>query len=512
MPFSLSRDQNSLSRDQHSSTRDQHSVLVPRAPHRAASWLSRTGLVLSIAAALALGVAGAVSASDLVATIAQSSSASALDPAAGGEDLFSLPEGLAADLSILQMGATVVIDGFPVGNGERASVVLERAGVWSSRARITIIDSGVEYGRAVPTTQFYRGANTSGAEVRLAFELDRGRIAGNLHRADGSFQIMDQAAGSASHQAVRRMLPSEEPLTDRCGSEALLDRPSELEAAATDMRLAELGVHLNASTLSEPVALERAAGAPLRQAIVAVDTDSSFMAEKFGDDTELAVHWIENLFNEMNVIYERDLGLRLLIGETILRVGSDPYVNSDSWATSAALTEFSRYWSDTMDSVNRTFALMLSGNAGSPTSASGMAPISAYCQEYRGYALVQVFTADVAIINDARLVAHELGHNAGSPHTHCYGNPVDQCYGSEGGSCYAGAASCPANGRGTVMSYCSSGACGTSNLMEFHPRVAENIMGQMDANPSCFLPLADDAPLFTEDFEAGGLGRWTVNG
>jgi hypothetical protein len=67
------------------------------------------------------------------------------------------------------------------------------------------------------------------------------------------------------------------------------------------------------------------------------------------------------------------------------------------------------------------------------------------------------------------MVAHEIGHNFGSLHTHCYNgiggeaNPVDGCYDWEPG-CWAGATGLPglnslsggvSGGRtGTVMSYC----------------------------------------------------------
>jgi hypothetical protein len=80
--------------------------------------------------------------------------------------------------------------------------------------------------------------------------------------------------------------------------------------------------------------------------------------------------------------------------------------------------------------------------------------------------------------SDLFVVAHEVGHNFGSKHTHCYlsPTPIDTCYSGESG-CYSGATSCPApqtingvsNVRGTLMSYCHLlGGCSSSSV--FHPR------------------------------------------
>jgi hypothetical protein len=74
------------------------------------------------------------------------------------------------------------------------------------------------------------------------------------------------------------------------------------------------------------------------------------------------------------------------------------------------------------------------------------------------------------------VVAHEIGHNFGSPHTHCYNPPLDNCYNAESG-CYTGTKSCPAaatiNGvasvTGTIMSYCHLGGIGCTTSNVFHP-------------------------------------------
>lgn len=254
------------------------------------------------------------------------------------------------------------------------------------------------------------------------------------------------------------------------------------------------------------------------QAVVAIDTDTEWMAGK-GNNTVTAMNWITDVFLAMNVFYERDVETRLLIGDVTLRIGSDPYsVTTDR---SAQLDEFAQYWRLNMGALDRDFAALFSGRgttAGSLTagSYSGIAWINQYCQKgfvqgsttVGSYSYHAIGTSRTPA-NTAIFVGHELGHNMGSPHTHCYKPEIDQCYNLEGG-CYAGPVSCPAGGKGTVMSYCHLGAtsggagCGSS-LLEFHPTVQTLIEDRLAANsPSCIAPFAGqpDPPIFSNGFEA----------
>jgi hypothetical protein len=180
------------------------------------------------------------------------------------------------------------------------------------------------------------------------------------------------------------------------------------------------------------------------QAVVAIDTDSEWL-DGFGDDTDEALDWITDVFLAMNVFYERDVETRLLIGDVILRTGSDPY--SPNPDTFAKLNEFGEFWMDNMDDVDRQFAAMFSGRNIGAGSFSGIAWINQYCDYGRsingGTAVAGSYSynaigASRTAANTAIFVGHELGHNLGSPHTHCYSPPVDQCYNAEGG-CYTGA-------------------------------------------------------------------------
>jgi hypothetical protein len=224
------------------------------------------------------------------------------------------------------------------------------------------------------------------------------------------------------------------------------------------------------------------------QAVVAVETDSDWL-KGLGDDAATAQTWISDAFLAMNVFFERDIETRLLLGDVFLRIGTDPYsASSDRYQQ---LNEFGEYWRTRMGHVDRQFALKLSGRGINQGSFSGIAWVDAYCETgrsanggsvtYGSYSLNAVGSSRTAA-NTALYLGHELGHNLGSPHTHCYSPPVDQCYSGASG-CYSGTPQCPTAGRGTIMSYChvggSNGAgCGTS-FSEFHPTVQSRLEGRL---------------------------------
>ena len=72
---------------------------------------------------------------------------------------------------------------------------------------------------------------------------------------------------------------------------------------------------------------------------------------------------------------------------------------------------------------------------------------------------------------DFMVVAHELGHNFGSPHTHDYCPPLDECAPSGYfGQCQS---SQVCTSQGTIMSYCHLCSGGTANITTyFHPTAA----------------------------------------
>ncbi len=367
-----------------------------------------------------------------------------------------------------------------------------RMELFAPGARVMVLNAegAVEWQR--DARQFFIATNrTTG--VGLAVDSNSGEISGFAVKNDSRMSLQGQLDGTIELQTV----PESPEEINSCSME-LDDQPPE----SLDYLTQPIPDSLSAS----------AAGSVINyQAVVAVDTDNEWMAHRSNNPTT-AMTWITDAFLAMNLFYERDVEAHLLIGDVILRTLPDPYTIASG--ASDQMNEFASYWRLNLASIDRDFAALFSGRGVTAYQYSGIAWLDVYCQKgtIQGNRTVGSYSFNAMGVNrtpanTALYIGHELGHNMGSPHTHCYNPVIDQCYSGESG-CYSGSVSCPAGGKGTVMSYChvSSGAsCGT-NKLEFHPRVQTLLESRLAANsPSCIAPYSEPPPvddtLFEDDFE-----------
>lgn len=463
---------------------------------------------------LALAVLVLISATPLVAAPRTGSVRAAVQGElieARGTDERAEVVSFGADLVPALTGAlkdeTVRVADWPLGPQERADVLLTRFDVYAPGARV-LVDEGNGRLREIPRSRlaFFSGTAANDPEVMIfaSVDPDSGHVNGFTRTRDAFHEIhpLSEVPSLAVAQGVRRHLvaPAEVFVSERgedsswtCGqSGAPLDFLQEMD-------------QLRQASEAQVDSVFASAITTLHTATIAVDTDNELLSIKFGNNTTTAGNYIASLIASMTVIYERDLLVRLLQGETILRPSSqpDPYNQATAGsASSAKLNEFSNIWNTTYANVPRALAMMLSGKGGS--GASGIAWLNGLCNDYYGTSFSQVFTSGTTPSSgDILVVAHELGHNFGSPHTHCYSPAIDNCYNAEPG-CFSGTRSCPApqtingvtNVTGTLMSYCHvSGISGCSSKHVFHPatvtRLQPIIQGKVN---SCIFPAATAPP------------------
>lgn len=424
-------------------------------------------------------------------------------PAAAATNSLALSRSQLDQLSSLQPGSSIVLDGFPDGRGSATSVRFERVEIYAPGARVMVVDASGEH--EVPRSQRIHllGADAHGTlRASLAFDPGFEHVTGVASTASGTFAIGAQRDDLGAHVQVVAM---EETLPPGVVPEMIAGDDALPSGDAAPSALA--------------IAVAAAAPATPRGAVVAIDTDTQFMTKRFGGNASAATSWIADLFAAMNVMYQRDLNVTLQQGTTYLRTATDPYSVTDSPADGTNLSEFGNYWQANYTAISRSFAALLSGKSSSGNSASGIAWINSYCHSSSqggSYSVTQVFTnPQLGISYSALIVGHELGHNFGAAHTHCTDvntgaynvatNTIDKCYSTES-NCYSGASSCPTSGpgapAGTVMSYCNIKSCGSGsqNVLQFHPAQLPPLVALVAQNtPSCLS--ANEDLLFRNGFE-----------
>jgi hypothetical protein len=225
---------------------------------------------------------------------------------------------------------------------------------------------------------------------------------------------------------------------------------------------------------------------------IAIESDFQFYS-LFGSCTGVT-SYVTGLIGAVSDQYFTDVQTTLSIAYLGIHTTSN-----DGWTTQETpgadvgdlLDEFQADWGTSWP-AQANLAHFLSGDS----LGGGVAYVDVLCNTTFGFGVSANMTGSINWLTwtgapgnftwDFVVVAHEIGHNFGSLHTHDYCPPLDDCY-----SNCTGMTSCP---TGTIMSYCH--ACGgMANIdLYFHP-VTANIMRQ-SVNASCL----DDAALLPGDF------------
>ena len=274
------------------------------------------------------------------------------------------PDRTQAQLLALAPGEHAVITGFPIGEGRTATASLERIQIYDDSARIIAVTAQGETELPRSELRFFLGyATDTGARIGLSLDPRNGETHATVRGAQGDFRVDGRrlAAGVALESKPLRQQADDGTALDFSCDEDKVDQTA-LAAALRQIRPSSV-------TNLEPSAVTLSG--PLRKVVVAFDTDGELLnAPVFGGNTTAATNFIAQLVVEMNVMYERDLNLRLLQGTTYLNTNAatDPYVVTDTPAFLNNINEFGNYWFANHARVFRHFAMLLSGKSSSPNS------------------------------------------------------------------------------------------------------------------------------------------------
>jgi hypothetical protein len=354
---------------------------------------------------------------------------------------------------------------FPVSPGARSGIVLRRFEIASPDARIRVTgpagdsflplpDVAHFHGHILgePDSSVYVGARPDGLVAFVRSSAGSSYV-GPGERGSG-FVVRDSASPANDRYAMRPW---------RCDYDRLPAIP-ERPAPAIDRK---------ASESPEIVGFQKAN--------LIVETDQELLAQ-FGGDIPAMTAYLLSLFAQFNLIYERDLSFHLTVIEVHAWTVADPWNGPDTFSQLFALSGW-YHANRPLGTFPRATVQLTSGI--DPPAGGGLAFSPALCVDdadvgggmWAGaYGVSQIYADYPATNYDLIITTHEIGHNAGSPHTHCYDPPIDTCYSGEQ-DCYEGATELPPGG-GTIMSYCHTLPGGIDNInLVFHPRcITETIL------------------------------------
>lgn len=167
-----------------------------------------------------------------------------------------------------------------------------------------------------------------------------------------------------------------------------------------------------------------------------------------GSSMTNTINYVTALFSKVATLYTNE-NLSIVISEIKIWNTVDPYAGGTS-----SLQVLNEFQAQLGSAFNGRVALLLSGRG----IGGGIAFQNVLCSKEFAFAVagnLESVVPDLPIYSwSVMVVAHELGHSFGSPHTHnCSwpGGAIDNCVTPEG-NCAPGPV--PENG-GTIMSYCN---------------------------------------------------------
>ena len=213
---------------------------------------------------------------------------------------------------------------------------------------------------------------------------------------------------------------------------------------------------------------------------VGVEVDQ-YTYQTLGSNLDDAVDWALAIIASVDQIYRNELNDLVTLEVRFLHVwiSPDPYVTVVDDG-GGLLGAFNSEWNNNPNFNSIPLDLKHYLTIRSNIGTGGIAYLSGLCNSYNAGLSGHLSTSTTYDLNtyawNLDVVAHEIGHNCGSSHTHWCGwpgGPIDNC-GNLEGDC-TGYTDDPVGQLGTIMSYCHAISGGSKNL-EFHTLVEDNAL------------------------------------
>jgi len=380
-------------------------------------------------------------------------------------------------LAAIRATSDAALTEFPLGADGVASLTLERFDPFTAAATAVVMEASGARGIALPDQRYFRGRVDGDPNSLVVLVAGADTARGFVATGNTVYRFGRARDGVHRSWALRDADAAQFPgPSSICANDAYRD--------ALSQHGGRTGVAPGTSALPPPTG----GFSPTLLAEVAIDTDTEFLA-KFAT-TDDAVEYLADLAAAVSAIYDTDTNVRVKFSYIRLWLGFDPWTAT---STSNMLGQLKSWWQSNEIGTPRDVTHFVSGK----TVTGGIAFIDTLCDPDFGYGVSTVY-GSFDLMNpddiwDVMVVAHELGHNFGSEHTHCYVPPLDNCYNEESG-CYNGPESLPPGG-GTIMSYCHLLPGGLSNVNLTFGTTVSNVLRTGAENGVCIGPPCGDGLL-----------------
>lgn len=352
------------------------------------------------------------------------------------------------------------IDGLPIsGFASRTfRIVAPNDSLASMRTRIEIVeDDGSRFVDIPPVRQLVAESETHPGDRVGLYEIGGDYFGTAL--VDGILHELvpggNSTKGEPGLYRFHRLDPEDGPAPGWCETETT---PESIEA--------QIDAEATAAEHPEPARSRgvRASAVATREVDFAIECAWEHVS-RFAD-VDAAIRHVLAVVAEVNNIYIRDVGVQFRISHMRMwNTPADIYTGPTSSDYLVGIMNEMRRPSAPATLTSSDLAHLFTANA----NAGGAAFLAYTCPSSganMGYS--DLTSSDEYPFTgyswSVDVTAHEVGHNLGSPHTHCYSPPIDNCWGVEPG-CFAGNFT---RTEGTIMSYCH---VSSATRLEFHPRV-----------------------------------------